>query len=335
MAEFVLQQATREAVIPKILLAGCSGSGKTLSALMLAYGMIEGTTDEDWADIVVADTENKSAKHYVNAAFMVGGGQTGEPQQTVEIGRFTHVVFDPPYHPDRWLKLIAEVIAAKKKILILDSLSHEWDGDGGVLDWNRKLGARATDWAVTGPAHQRVLDCIRRAPIPIIACLREEQKLEITKVPDGKGGEKTQVVKLGLKPKQREGTEYEFDIQMSIDHATHCAVVGTGKDRTGLFSARIPAVISPETGRIIANWAKSGEDPVGSRGWVARRCKAIAESPTMEKLVEVYGLTSRQGASLLTDDQRNALIAAKDAAKLRLGGGVATLPQPTAAATAK
>lgn len=323
MGEFQLIQATREAVIPKILLTGCSGSGKTLSALMLAYGLIEGATEADWSDVVVADTENKSAKYYVDAAFMVGGSTTGEPAQTVEIGRFTHIVFDPPYHPDRWIKLIAEVVAAKKRVLVLDSLSHEWDGEGGVLDWNRRLGARASDWAVTGPAHQRVLDCIRRAPIPIVACLREEQKIEIAKVPDGKGGEKTHVTKLGLKAKQREGTEYEFDLQMSIDHHTHCAVVGTGKDRTGLFSARIPAVISPETGRVIANWAKSGEDPVGSRGWVARRCKAIAESATMEKLQEVYALTSRQGASLLTDDQRNALIAAKDAAKLRLSGGVA------------
>ncbi len=317
MGEFQLLPATREAVIPKILLSGASGSGKSLSAIMLAFGLIEGATDEDWLDVAVADTENKSAKYYVDAAFMVGG-QNGETPEAVVIGKFTHIVFDPPYHPDRWIKLITEVVAAKKRCLILDSFSHEWEGDGGVLDWNRKLGGRATDWAITGPAHMRVLDAIRRAPIPIIACLREEQKHEIVKIADGKGGEKTQVNKLGLKPKQREGAEYEFDLQMSIDHSTHCAVVGAGKDRTGLFSARMPAVVSPETGRIIANWAKSGEDPVGSRGWVARRCTEIRNATTMDRLVEVYTLTSKQGASLLIDEHRTALIAAKDAAKARL-----------------
>lgn len=321
MGEFVLATATREAVVPKILLSGGSGSGKTLSALMLAYGLIEGKTEEDWLDVVVADTENKSAKYYVDAAFMVGDGES------VVVGKFTHIVFDPPYHPDRWIKLIGEVVAAKKKILVLDSFSHEWEGDGGVLDWNRKLGGRATDWATTGPAHQRVLDCIRRAPIPIIACLREEQKHEILRVPNGSGGEKVQVTKLGLKPKQREGAEYEFDLQMSIDHATHHAIVGAGKDRTGLFSARMPACISPETGRVIANWARSGEDPVGSRGWVARRCTEIRNAPTMERLVEIYTLTSKQGASLLIEEHRNALIAAKDAAKLRLQGGAVAAPK--------
>jgi len=317
MAEFLLQPATRKAVAPKIVLSGCAGSGKTLSALLLAAGMIDVRTDADWADIVVADADNLSSTYYVDTAFTVGDG-VNEPVECVTIGRFTLIDFKPPYHPDRWIKLINEVVEAKKKILILDNFSAEWEGDGGVLDWTRRLGGRASDWSVTDPAHNRVLDAIRKAPIPIIATLREKQAIEIMKVPDGRGGEKTEVRKLGMKPKQREGIEYEFDLQMSIAHDTHTASVGTGKDRTGLFSTRIPSVITPETGRTLANWAKSGDEPVGSRGWVARRAAAIRDAKSIDELREVFQKTNTQGASLLTVEQRNILIAAKDAAKARL-----------------
>lgn len=317
MAEFLLQPATRKAVAPKVILAGPSGSGKSLSALLLAAGMIDVRTDADWADIVVADADNLSSTYYVDTAFTVGDG-VNEPVECVTIGRFTLIDFKPPYHPDRWIKLINEVVEAKKKILILDNFSAEWEGDGGVLDWTRRLGGRASDWSVTDPAHNRVLDAIRKAPIPIIATLREKQAIEIMKVPDGRGGEKTEVRKLGMKPKQREGIEYEFDLQMSIAHDTHTASVGTGKDRTGLFSTRIPSVITPETGRTLANWAKSGDEPVGSRGWVARRAAAIRDAKSIDELRDVFQKTNTQGASLLTVEQRNILIAAKDAAKARL-----------------
>ena len=279
--------------------------------------MIDVRTDADWADIVVADADNLSSTYYVDTAFTVGDG-VNEPVECVTIGRFTLIDFKPPYHPDRWIKLINEVVEAKKRILILDSFSAEWDGEGGVLDWTRRLGGRASDWSVTDPAHNRVLDAIRKAPIPIIATLREKQAIEIMKVPDGRGGEKTEVRKLGMKPKQREGIEYEFDLQMSIAHDTHTASVGTGKDRTGLFSTRIPSVITPETGRTLANWAKSGDEPVGSRGWVARRAAAIRDAKSMDELRDVFQKTNTQGASLLTVEQRNILIAAKDAAKARL-----------------
>ena len=279
--------------------------------------MIDVRTDADWADIVVADADNLSSTYYVDTAFTVGDG-VNEPVECVTIGRFTLIDFKPPYHPDRWIKLINEVVEAKKKILILDNFSAEWEGDGGVLDWTRRLGGRASDWSVTDPAHNRVLDAIRKAPIPIIATLREKQAIEIMKVPDGRGGEKTEVRKLGMKPKQREGIEYEFDLQMSIAHDTHTASVGTGKDRTGLFSTRIPSVITPETGRTLANWAKSGDEPVGSRGWVARRAAAIRDAKSMDELRDVFQKTNTQGASLLTVEQRSILIAAKDAAKARL-----------------
>jgi hypothetical protein len=234
--ELTFITAQRAARVPKIALSGASGAGKTLSALMLAGGLVDAPLLPDapatgrWSDVIVADTENGSSQLYTGLAFNYKNYR-GEIA-TVEIGPFTHVDFKPPFEWRRWVKLIEEA-SKRGKCLILDTISAEWSGQGGILDFVGSLGGRANDWKSGSAAHRTVLDTILRAPIPIIALLREDQKHEIVRVPNGSGGEKVQVNKLGLKPQQREGFEYEVDLALTIDHNTHIASVGTGKDRTG------------------------------------------------------------------------------------------------------
>lgn len=318
MSDFQFNVAARKELALKIILAGPPGAGKSLSSLILAAGLLgigtPGST-ASWSDIAVGDTENDSMLYYVDTAHDTNAG-------LVEIGRFTHIPFEPPYHPDRWVRLINDVVAKKYKALILDCGSHEWSGPGGALDWQRSLGGRAQDWATVSPRHQIFVDTIRRAPIPVIVCLRENVEHVIEKVPDGKGGERTNVRKVGLKPQQREGFEYEVDIQLSLDQLTHAATAS--KDRTGLFQPLPSAPITLETGRVLAGWAQSGAEPVGSRGWVAKRCAELRATTSMERLVEVFTATNKQIAGLLTQEYRDQLMRAKDEAKSRLGGAAKT-----------
>lgn len=311
-SDFQFNEAVRKELSLKIILAGPPGSGKTLSALMLAAGLI-GIGDSDstatWTDIAYGDTENDSALYYVHTAHDTLAG-------LVEIGKFTHIPFAPPYHPKRWVKLINEMVARKKRVGILDCASQEWAGVGGTLDFHRALGGQVQHWKEASPEHQAFVDAVRYAPIPMIVCLRENVEHVIEKVADGRGGEKTQVRKVGLKPQQREGFEYEVDIQLSLDQITHAAVAS--KDRTGLFQPMPPAPITPDTGRILANWAKSGADPVGSRGWVARRCEELRKVKDLDRLRELFVTTNKQIAGLLTQEYRDALLKAKDEAKARL-----------------
>ncbi len=313
-SDFQFNEAVRKDIALKIILAGPPGAGKTLSALILAAGYIGIGTDPQatWADIAYGDTENETALYYQNTAHDTAAG-------LVEIGTpapFTHIPFSPPYHPDRWVKLIAEMVARKKRFGILDCASQEWSGVGGTLDYHRQLGGQVQHWKEASPAHQRFVDAVRYAPIPLIVCLRENVEHVIEKVSDGRGGEKTQVRKVGLKPQQREGFEYEVDIQLSLDQITHAATAS--KDRTGLLQPMPPAPITMETGRILANWAKSGADPVGSRGWVAKRCDALRKAANMDQLVELFTTTNKQIAGLLTEEYRAMLAKAKDEAKARL-----------------
>jgi hypothetical protein len=322
--ELTFTTAARAARVPKIALSGASGAGKTLSALMMAGGLVDApllpdaTATGKWSDIIVADTENGSSQLYAGLAFNYKNYR-GEIA-TVEIGPFTHVDFKPPFEWRRWVKLIEEA-SKRGKCLILDTISAEWSGQGGILDFVGSLGGRANDWKSGSAAHRTVLDAILRAPIPIIALLREDQKHEIVRVPNGTGGEKVQVNKLGLKPQQREGFEYEVDLALTIDHNSHIASVGTGKDRTGLFTARQPEPITPDMGRLIAAWARGGDEPVGSRGWVARRCGMLQAVKTEAELLTVWEDTRHLGAGLLTTEAHAQLKAVGQAAKEKLTKG--------------
>lgn len=233
--------AAREKVKLKVGLAGPSGSGKTLSALKLAYGITG-----DWTKIAVADTENSSALYYA-------GDMTGP---------WEHIPFDAKpetqgYHPNNWIKLID--FAEKDpntEVLLLDSFSHEWEGQGGCLDLIEKIGKGFTGWKMVTPLHTAVIDKIRNSRLHIIATMRTKQDYVIEQNEKGKSSPR----KVGTKSNQREGTDYEFGIIFDIEHPHHLAT--TSKDRTGLFASRGPFLISPETGRELLEWANSGIEPV-------------------------------------------------------------------------
>ena len=107
-------------------LTGPSSSGKTWSALELAKGVqrVRG------GKIGMIDTESGRALPY-KAWFS-----------------FEHMRFDPPHGPDDYRAAIDAMVATGCKIIVIDSLSHEHDGEGGVLDQieaylDEKAG---TDW---------------------------------------------------------------------------------------------------------------------------------------------------------------------------------------------
>ena len=323
--DFVFNVAVRKALALKIILSSASGGGKTRSSLALAAGLIDVPPNQEaaklrtyassWEDVAVVDAENDSALYYT---------QTAHDQREaglLEIGAFTHVPFLPPYHPQRWIKIIDLCVAKKKKVIVLDGASYEWNGVGGCLDWHRDLGGQAQHWKTVSPVHTDFINKIRYCPVPVIVCLRENTEVVIEKIVGTDGREKTNVRKVGLKPQQRDGFDYEVDIHLSIDQQTHAATAA--KDRTGLLQPMPPAVITTETGRLLANWAACGAEPVGSRGWIASRCAELRAAKTIDDLAALFNLTKKQVAGLLTEEYQTLLMAAKDEAKARLMGGAA------------
>lgn len=235
---FVKKVAEREKVKLMIGLTGPSGAGKTYSALQLAYGLTK-----DWKKITLADTENGSALYYA--------GNTGE---------WGHIDFPPHmrngYHPDNWCALIDYVESDPTcEVLILDSISHEWNGVGGTLELHNRAGGRFDSWAKVTPIHNRFIDKMRNSRLHIIATMRAKQDYVLEQNDKGKSAP----VKVGLASVQREGLDYEFGVMFDIN-IKHFAE--SSKDRTGLFSEMGAFQISQDIGDMLLQWVNSGKPKV-------------------------------------------------------------------------
>jgi KaiC/GvpD/RAD55 family RecA-like ATPase len=238
-------RATRRRVYLKIGIMGPSGSGKTYSGLQLAFGLAG-----HGGPVAVIDTENGSASLYAH------------------LGAYDVTEVGPPFTVARYVEVVNEAVAAGYDVLLVDSISHAWAGEGGLLNLKESLDARGgnsfANWAKVSPLHEQFKSALVAAPLHVIVTMRSKQDYVMQE--DGKG--KMVPVKVGLTPIQREGFEYElstvFDLSMN-----HQAMVS--KDRTGLFDG-IVGRLSAEHGRRLREWLESAsagvadDDPPTANG---------------------------------------------------------------------
>jgi len=227
----ILQKATRKKVKLRLGLSAVSGGGKTFSALLLAKGLVG-----DWSKIAVIDTENGSASLYSH------------------LGDFNTIELQAPYIPERYIQAIKACEDAGMECIIVDSITHEWDGKGGLLEIHSSMqGNSFTNWSSLTPRHQKFIDAILQSTAHVITTVRRKTEYEMSK--DGNG--KTKVEKAGLKEVTRDGFEYELTVNFNLDTNHHCT---TSKDRTGLFMDKPFFTITEQTGELIKDWCESGED---------------------------------------------------------------------------
>ena len=227
----IFKRAERMAVRLKIALEGPSGSGKSYSALRIARGM------HPTGRIAVIDTENGSASLY--------SGLT----------EFDVLDVAPPFTPEKYVDAINAAVAEKYDVLVIDSLSHEWSGKGGVLEIHDSMpGNSWANWAKVTPRHDKFIQTILQAPIDIISTLRSKASYEV----DEKDGKKTPK-KIGLQAIQRDGLDYEFTLVLTLD-ISHQAQ-GT-KDRTTLFPLGEWFQPDEGTGGRLRAWRDTGAAPV-------------------------------------------------------------------------
>jgi hypothetical protein len=219
----MIKKASRANLKLKLGCQGPSGSGKTYSALLLAKGLVGGLEK-----VCVLDTENGSANLYS------------------QLGDYSVFNFPPPYSPDQYVKAIRLIEKEGFECLIIDSTSHEWEGEGGCLDLQSKLGGRYQDWAKVTPKHRHFIDTILQCNMHVICCMRQKQDYAVENV-----GGRTKVTKLGTKEVQREGFEYELTVAFNINQE-HLAT--PSKDRTNMFDINTPFLITEDTGKQIRAW---------------------------------------------------------------------------------
>jgi len=229
--ENIFKLATRENIKLKIGFSGPSGSGKTYSALLLARGIVgkEGK-------IALVDTEHTSSLLYSH------------------LTNFDAAMMNPPYLVSKYVKSIENAVENKYDILIFDTISAEWNGEGGLLEQKQELDERGgnqfANWKNLTVDHQKFLAAILNAPIHLICCMRSKQDYILS----NENG-KMKPIKVGLAPVQREGIEYEFSMVFDVD-MQHRAQIS--KARTHLFDGKL-FTVTEEAGKALINWA-NGKD---------------------------------------------------------------------------
>ncbi len=160
---FQFKPAVRESVGLIIGLAGSTGSGKTYSAMRLASG-IAGKKK-----FAVIDTEAGRAKHYADQF------------------NFDHGDLKPPFEPKAYSEAIAAADQAGYPVIVVDSVSHIWAGDGGMLELQEKELARLgghnavklLSWAKPKAEHKRFVARLLQLRAHLILCFRAEPKIEM------------------------------------------------------------------------------------------------------------------------------------------------------------
>ena len=226
----------------RMAIAGPSGSGKTYTALTVAAALVPG------GRVAVIDTEHGSAAKYA------------------DLFDFDVAAAAPPYHPDGLVKLVTFAANSGYDVVVVDSVSHYWNGAGGILDIKEDIERKMrnpnsyTSWKDVTPIHQRMVDTLVAVNAHVIVTMRSKQDYILVE----KNGKQVPQ-KVGMAPVQRDGFEYEFDVMLDMD------IENVGR----VMKTRCPAL----TG---AAFSKPGDDLAGIlREWLTGAAPAQAPRPVV------------------------------------------------------
>lgn len=261
MIEFV--RATRAASPARIALAGPSGSGKTFTALALATRLAD--------RVAVVDTERGRAALYAG----LNAWQFDSLNPTA-------------FSPLSLCEALAVAGGHGYGCVVVDSLSHYWMGVDGMLeqaDRRAKGGNSFSGWKEVRPDERRMLDALASYPGHVIVTLRTKTEYVIEETAQGKKAPR----KVGMRPEQREGIEYEFDVVGDLDLDNNLTI---SKTRLPMLHGQVIPQPGPALADTISEWLSEGEDVPGPLEY---REEALAPEATIATLRTLYETVTKQG----------------------------------------
>lgn len=286
---FQFRPAVRSNTIPLIGLYALSGRGKTYSSLLLARGLVgpEGK-------IALIDTERGRASLYAN---QIPGG-------------YDTALLEPPYSPSRYVEAL-RAAEQSHDIAIIDSGSHEWEGEGGVLSMAESNGSKGlSKWKAPKDQHRKFVDALIGSRVPVIINMRAKHKSRQVKDEYGKPA----VVKDDFtSPIQDADFIFEMTVHGEImeDHSLR-VTKHSEPSLVACFEDGKPITI--ETGEKLAAWCR-GETDCRPANDVLTDARAAAENGTASlkawwrsapasdrKIAETVGTDLRKTATMADQD---------------------------------
>lgn len=259
-----IREAKREGARLVLGLSGISGSGKTYTALQVAWGL----ANYDSKKVGLLDTENRRGSLYANT--LVDSDGVVHPFLVGDL--------EPPFSPKRYVDAILEFQRAGVEVLVIDSATHEWEGTGGCEEIAHAQNPRMPDWATAKREHKAFMNTALQCNMHIIFCIRAREKVQIQKA-----NGKTEVIPLGIMPV----CEKNFMFEMTASLLMH----SEGKQQDVM---KCPADLQSILGR--------GEGYIGAkegkalRDWVDGGAKL---DPEVEAARATLKTTSEKGLAAL------------------------------------
>jgi len=239
MSTYQFRKAVRTNTSTLIALCGPSGSGKTFSALRVGRGLVG-----EQGRMVLIDTEAGRALHYSDKF------------------TFDHLELKPPFSPENYAKAIVAAEEVGYGVIIIDSMSHEWAGDGGCQDMHddahEKLGnteqTNILAWRDAKLDHKRMMSRLLQSRSHLIFLFRAEEKIKFTKDVNGK----TQIVPIGWMPICEKNMMYEMTVSFMLtdEKPGYGKAIKLQEQHKPFFDLTKP--LDEQAGRKLAEWANGG-----------------------------------------------------------------------------
>lgn len=241
---YEFRPAVREEVVLLIGLIGASGSGKTYSAMRLASGMVE-----KGKRFAVIDTEARRSLHYA------------------DMFNFDMAELKPPFRPSFYADAIQSADKAGYKVIVVDSVSHEWAGESGILDWQeeeltrmagddyrKRESCKMASWIKPKMGHKQMIQRLLQVKANIILCFRAEEKIGMEKDSNGK----MVIAPKGWQPICEKSLPYELTVSFLLtpDKPGYPQAIKLQEQHKAIFPLNKP--INEESGLMVSKWAMGG-----------------------------------------------------------------------------
>lgn len=254
---FNVRKAEKQHAYLKLTTIGPSKSGKSFSALLMASGF----KDALGGDIIFFDSEYGRGELYADQF------------------DFDYAQIEAPFEVEKYIDAIKYAESEGYTVAIIDSITQLWAGEGGLLSLQSRIAKRTgnsyTAWGDVTPLYDAFVDAVSSAKIHLICTMRSKTDYIIGESEAGK----MTVKKLGTKPIQRDGMDYEFDIMFNIDRDSHEAKIEArafGGDLSGLDGKIV--LPTRELGKQLCGWLNTSERKTKAPG-KKKEVAPIIEAP--------------------------------------------------------
>lgn len=286
MAIFKIEDAEREGARLVLGVAGISGSGKTYTALQVAWGL----ANYDSSKIGLLCTENRRGRLYADILVDASG-----QAHKFKVGDLT-----PPFSPARYVEAIQAFVAAGVEVLVIDSVSHEWEGQGGCEDIAHAAGSRNPKWNDAKREHKSFMNAMLQSPVHVIACMRAREKVKL----ENRNG-KTEYVPQGIMAIQEKNFTFELTASlMMCDGGKAREVLKCPAELVPIFGNAgewVDGYLTAEHGQRLREWVDGGKQ-LDTEIQRARDSLQMACEQGMDALVKAWtGLSAKLKKAISPD----------------------------------